>query len=331
MREVATLAGVGIKTVSRVINDEPNVSAQTAARVRDAAAKLRYEPDLYAGNLRRRDRRTGSIGLLLADASDPFEAVMQRAIEAEVERRGMVMITISVAENAAREHRAVKEMLRRRVDGLILMPAGHNESYLLEIQERGVPLVFVDRNAKGVAADTVLTNNADASAMAARQLVGLGHRRIALVGKPPAIETERDRESGFLNAVKLHSERSIKVRVEVGLENVQQTMAAVERLLTADSPPTAIFSTQNMITVGVVRALHTLGLQDRVALIGFDDFALADVLSPGITVLQQHPAQMGHLAARRLLARIDGDESQARIDIVESPLIRRGSGEIVPR
>ncbi|WRS30462.1 LacI family DNA-binding transcriptional regulator [Actinomycetaceae bacterium MB13-C1-2] len=330
IREVAILAGVGTKTVSRVMNNEPNVRPETAARVRDAAAKLRYEPDLYAGNLRRRDRSTGSIGLLLADASDPFEASMQRAIEAEVERRGMVMITMSVDENPARQRRAVNEMLRRRVDGLILMPAGRSDGYLTEIQERGLPMVFVDRHADGSAADTILTNNVEASQVAARQLVNLGHRQIALVGKPHEIETERVREQGFLDEVRRTGGEEVDVQVRMGMSDDKETTSVALELLQSSKPPTAFFATQNMITVGTVRALHRLGLQDRVALIGFDDFPLADVLAPGITVLQQNPAEMGRIAARRLLERIDGLEGDPRLDIVVSPLIQRGSGEIRP-
>lgn len=330
IREVATLAGVGIKTVSRVMNDEPNVRPETAARVRDAAAKLRYEPDIYAGNLRRRDRSTGSIGLLLADASDPFEAAMQRAIEAEVEGRGMVMITMSVDENPARQRRAVTEMLRRRVDGLILMPVGRSDAYLAEIQDRGLPMVFVDRHADGASADTVLTNNTEASEIAARQLLSLGHRRIALLGKPHEIETERVREQGFLDEVRRTGEDRADVQVRMGMSDEAETEDVVRGLIQGSQPPTAFFTTQNMITVGTVRVLHQLGLQHRVALIGFDDIPLADALNPGITVLQQNPAEMGRVAARRLLERIDGLAVDPRLDVVASPLIQRGSGEIRP-
>lgn len=331
MREVATLAGVGLKTVSRVINDEPNVSAETAERVRVAAEKLRYQPDLYAGNLRRRDRSTGTLGLLLADATDPFEAVLQRAIEAEIERRKMVMITMSLDENETRQRRSVKELLRRRVDGLIMMPVARNESYLLEEQENGLPLVFVDRSATGVEADTVLTNNAQAAASAAEQLMDLGHRHIALVGRREEIATERDREIGFLDAIRSRGDARIQVTMEIGLEGEGPTVAAIERLFQRTDPPTAVFTAQNMLTIGAVRALHRLDLQNEIALIGFDDFALSDLLEPGVTVLQQDPAAMGKLAAERLLARIDGDRSAPRLDIVPSRLVQRGSGEIRPR
>ncbi len=328
MRDVAALAGVGIKTVSRVVNNEPNVSKTTAERVRQAADELNYRPDRFAGNLRRLDRSTQAIGLLLADASDPFEAVMQRAIESEIETRDMVMFTMSLDENENRQMRAVEEMLDRRVDGLIIMPVASSEGHLVRYQDAGLPVVFIDRSAKGASADTILTNNREASALAAEQFVSLGHRYLGVVGRSSTIETERDRKAGFLDGAERACEDIVDVAVEMGADDEELVEAAVRRLLSKEQPVTAIFATQNSVTVAVIGALHRMGLQHQVALIGFDDFPLADLVEPGITVLRQDPAAIGRLAAIRLLDRIDGEDGASRLDIVPSRLVRRGSGEI---
>ena len=330
MRHVAALAGVGIKTVSRVINGEPNVTDATAAKVREAAESLNYLPDLHAGNLRRSDRKTKTLGLLVGNVGNPFAGAVHRAIEDAAALRGVAVFASSLDDDPEREFAIVSALLRRRVDGLILTTASKNQSYLLPEQERGTRFVFVDREPVGIDADAVVSDNAAGSSAATRHLIERGHRHIAFLGDHSQIQTARERQRGFLEELGRAGISTRNVVVIEGLNNEGKARSAMTALLDSDDPPTAIFSSQDLVTIGAVRALRDRGMHRSVALVGFDDFDLADLLEPGITVVAQNPKRIGALAAERLFARIDGADQAAQTYTVPTTLIPRGSGEIAP-
>lgn len=331
MRHVAALAGVGVKTVSRVINGEPNVSEATIARVQAAAASLHYQPDLHAGNLRRNDRRTHTLALLVGSVANPFSGALHRAVEDAAAQRGMAVFASSLDDDPARERGLVSAFLSRRVDGLILTTVSKSQGYLLPEQERGTPLVFVDREPVGIEADAIVSDNASGAASATRHLIEHGHRRIAYLGDRLDIQTARERHRGFLEELGRAGISTSSLPVIDNLHDENSARDAVNRLLDSDNPPTAIFSSQNLVTIGAVRALRDHDAHRRVALVGFDDVPLADLLEPGITVVAQDPQRIGELAAERMFARLDGDTSADRRYVVPTTLIVRGSGEIRPR
>ena len=330
MRHVAALAGVGIKTVSRVINGEPNVSDATIARVRSAAEQLNYQPDLHAGNLRRTDRKTQTVGLLVGSVANPFSGAIHRAVEDAAAERGVAVFASSLDDDPDRERGIVEAFLRRRVDGLILTTVNKNQGYLQHELDQGTPMVFVDREPVGVDADAIVSDNVDGAATATRHLMDHGHRRIAYLGDRTDIQTAAWRKRGFLSEFGKAGIPTSDVPLLDDLHDEESARLAVARLLESDNPPTAIFSSQNLVTIGVVRALREHGLSRQIALVGFDDIVLADLLEPAITVIAQKPQRIGALAAERLFARLDGDSDRARAWIVPTELIVRGSGEIRP-
>lgn len=331
MRDVAALAGVGLKTVSRVFNDEPNVSAATIRRVRDAAERLDYRLNVYAGDLKRLDRRARTIGLIVGSVANPFSASVNRGVEDVATAHGTAVIASSLDEDENHETRIISEMLRRRVDALILTTVRRNQSHLVKEQERGTVLVFVDRTPTGIAADSVVTNNFVAAGTAAAHLLDHGHTRIAYLGDDARLWTAQERRRGFHATL---DERGIDPATTVTIQDLHDeriAAAAVGALLDSADPPTALFTAQNLVTIGAIRALRERALQHEIALIGFDDISLADILEPGITVLAQDPYRIGQLAAERAFARLQGDRSEPQALVVESVLIPRGSGEIRPR
>jgi DNA-binding LacI/PurR family transcriptional regulator len=328
MRHVAALAGVGIKTVSRVVNGEPNVSEATIARVMEAARTLDYQPDLHAGNLRRADGRTRTLGLLVGSVSNPFSGAVHRAVEEAGISRGIAVFASSLDDDPEREEASVSAFLRRRVDGLILTTISRSQSYLAAEMGRGTPIVFVDREPAGVTADTVVSDNAAGAALATRHLLEHGHRHIAYLGDRADIQTARERRRGFLEELGRAGVATSAIPVVENLHDEATSFDALLGLLTSDDPPTAVFSAQNLVTVGAVRALRARDLHKRVALIGFDDVPLADLLDPGVTVVAQNPQRIGQLAAERVFARLDGDTAPGQRHIVPTRLIARGSGEI---
>jgi len=330
MRHVAALAGVGIKTVSRVINGEPNVSEATVAKVKAAAESLDYQPDLHAGNLRRADGRTRTLGLLVGSVANPFSGVLHRAVEDAAHERGIAVFASSLDDDPAREESLVSAFLQRRVDGLILVTVSKSQSYLAPEQRRGTPVVFVDREPAGVEADVVVSDNADGAAAATRHLLAHGHRRIAYLGDRIDIQTAGERRRGFLEELGRAGVATAGIPVVTGLHDEASASRALLALLDSENPPTAVFSSQNLVTIGAIRALRERGAHRRIALVGFDDIPLSDLLDPGITVVAQNPQRIGELAAERILARIDGDRTPVNTYIVPTELIARGSGEIRP-
>lgn len=329
IRDVAAFAGVGIKTVSRVINNEANVSPAMRDRVQRAVSTLNFKPNAGAGALRRGDRRTRTLGLLLDAVDNPFSAAINRAVERVASRRATAVFAASSDDDPERERQLVDAFTRRRVDGLILTTIATDHGYLQAEREQGTPLVFVDRPPVGLLADAVLSDNYDSARRATEHLLQHGHRRIAHLGDETSISTARERSRGFHDA--MAAAGVVEPLEELDLSSQELATRAVHRLLGGAGPPTALFASQNLVLLGTIRALHTLGRQEQVALVGFDDLLLADLLQPGITVLAQDPTEIGTQAATQLFARLDGDQSPVRTTVVPTTLITRGSGEIPPR
>ncbi|WP_201754459.1 LacI family DNA-binding transcriptional regulator [Micromonospora rubida] len=328
MRDVAALAGVGVKTVSRVLNDEPNVSDQLKERVNRAAAALNYELNVYAGGLRRSGARTNAIGLMLESVDNPFSAAIHRGVETVMRRHSIVVLAESFDEDPGRERTVVKDFLQRRVDGLILTTVSRDQAYLSAEAARGTSIVFVDRPAVSVAFDSVVSCNFDGALIATRHVLQHGHRRLAFIGGNQQVWTLRERRRGYLEELDRWNIECPPAHDVTGLLGEEEARLAAHAMLDAPEPPTAIFPTQNRLVVGVVRALHERGVQHRVAMVGFDDVELFDLLDPGVTVVAQNPHRLGELAAERLLARMAREPLELETLRVPTRLVKRGSGEI---
>ncbi|MEU0568345.1 LacI family DNA-binding transcriptional regulator [Nonomuraea sp. NPDC005983] len=322
MKDVASAAGVALKTVSRVVNGEPGVNPATAERVRVAIERLGYSRNESARVLRR--GTTSTVGLVIEDVADPFYSSLSRAVEDVVVGHGCLLLSGSSGEEPARERELVRTFCARRVDGLIVVPAGDDHSYLRPELDAGTPAVFADRPpGPGLDVDTVLSDNAGGAALATRHLLAHGHRRIALLADQPSIFTAAQRLEGYRRALGvLYDDRLVAMRAP----SPEAVRADLERMLALDDPPTALFTGNGRLTVTALRALAG----HRMALVGFDDFELADLLSPGVTVVAQDPAGMGRTAAEILFRRLSGDTGPASHVRLPVALVPRGSGELPP-
>jgi len=328
MRDVAALAGVSLKTVSRVINAEPAVSNDVRSRVNGAIQRLDYRHNHAASSLRRSDRKSSTIGVLLEDVANPFSSALHREIEDVALQRGVLVLAGSSDEDEAREQQLIAAFTSRRVDGLIIVPASHDHSYLLSERRAGTPMVFVDRPPAFLDADSVLTDNQAGVRQGVAHLIEHGHRRIGYLGDLMTITTAAERYQGYQAELAAATIELDEALVRLDVHGIEKADAAVVELLKGPQPPTALFTSQNLLTIGASRALHRLDLHHRVALVGFDDVLLADMLEPGITVIAQDPSTMGRKAAEQLFRRIDGDQSPSVHLVVPTHLITRGSGEI---
>jgi LacI family transcriptional regulator len=328
MRDVAALAGVGIKTVSRVFNDVPTVAPDLVERVREAADKLGYRPNLTAASLRRADRRTHTIGLLLDDVSNPYSSAVHRAVEDFAREQNVFVLAASLDDDPKREQELVRRLVDRRVDGVIVMPVGRDHRYVVTEQQAGTAFVFVDRLATPLVADAVVTDNLAGAREGVTHLLATGRRRIAHLGDDLAIPTAEQRFLGYCQALAAAGIAVDPALVVHGLRRSEQACRATRELVLGQAPE-GLFTSQNLVTIGAVEALHSSGRQHEIALVGFDDVPMAAALDPGITVVAQDPAALGRAAAGRLFDRMAGDTSAPTVKTIPTRLVVRGSGELV--
>jgi DNA-binding LacI/PurR family transcriptional regulator len=329
MRDVARAAGVSPMTVSRVVSGEASVMPETAAKVERAIRRLGYQRNEAARRLRRKGQPTQTIGLLVDDLANPFFAALAAAVEDAARQHNYVVLIGSSNDSLRREREVVAAFCARQVDGLIVVPVAGNHRFLAEELARGTKVVCVDRPADGLAVDKVLVDNRTGARGAVRHLLDQGHRRIGYLGDREDIWTIQERYAGFHDAFTDIGTEPDPRLVRHGPRSRGAAAELASSLLSLADPPTALFTTTDLITMGAIDALQ--GEADRVALIGFDEFALADKVSPPVTVVAQDPIALGATAAQLLFSRIAGDTSPPREVILLTRLVIRGSGEIPPR
>jgi DNA-binding LacI/PurR family transcriptional regulator len=348
MRDVARAAGVSLMTVSRVVNRDPGVQPETAAKVERAVRQLGYQRNDAARQLRRKDEPTQTIGLLVDDIANPFFATLARAVEDAARLHSCVVLIGSSNDSIDTEREVISAFCSRRVDGVILVPAAGSHRFLRAQQELGVKVVCVDRPAAQLEVDTVLVDNRHGAHAAVRHLISYGHHRIGYLGDRDDIWAVRERYAGFLQALAEEGLAADPAIVRHGLRSRAEAAGATADLLRRPEPPTAIFASNDLVTMGVIDGLQDAGSYGpsashsdgdgarpggptgRIALVGFDEFALADKLTPPVTVVAQDPAAIGATAAQLLFTRINGDTSPPRDILLLTRLIARGSGEIAP-
>ncbi|MFG2295768.1 LacI family DNA-binding transcriptional regulator [Streptomyces sp. NPDC048603] len=327
MKDVASRAGVGLKTVSRVVNGEPGVTAETERRVQEAIEALGFRRNDSARVLRK--GRTATVGLVLEDLADPFYGPLNRAVEEVARAHGALLVNGSSAEDPDRERELALALCARRVDGLIVIPAGDDHRYLEPEMEAGVATVFVDRPAGRIDADVVLSDSFGGAREGVAHLIAHGHRRIGFIGDHPRIHTATERLRGYRAAMDDAGLPVDECWVSLGSTAPERVTAAATAMLAGPAPVTALFAGNNRVTVTLVRVLAAEP-RPLAALVGFDDFELADLLRPGVTVVAQDAAALGRVATERLFARLEGDRPAPERIVLPTRLIPRGSGELPP-
>ena len=326
LSDVAREVGVSAKTVSRVLNDDGPASAQTREQVLAAVAKLGFQPNLMARNIRVGGPDT-TIGLVIPDLGNPFFGAVARSIEDTVRDRGLTLLMGSSADDPERERALTDKFLARRVSILLVVPSvGADHSHLKTHRAAGLPVVFIDRPGTGLSTDSVVSSNRAGAHDGVAHLVAHGHRRIGFVGDlPTKLYTRRERLAGYreaLQEVGLPYDRSLVTNAH----DQHGASASTSQLLGLVDPPTAVFAGNNIVALGIVTELARRKRKD-VAVVAFDDVPLAEALEPALTVVSQAAEEIGRTAAATALARLDGDRGRARTITVPTRLIVRGSGE----
>lgn len=318
---MAVRAGVSTATVSRYLRGD---RVRSAARIGSAIRELGYTPNPAARSLR--SGVNCAVGVVVPDITNPFFAAVVRGIE-RVSRVGQYNILLCDTEESTRREEEVLSDLVRRVDGIILAPVTEQDMTPVRLREAGPPIVFLDRTIVGREAfDSVLVDNEGGAAQAADYLIGLGHRRLATISGPLDTTPGRGRHQGFVETAQAHD---VQVLVQPGDFKEASGYQGVVRLLAMDPAPTAIFTANNEMTVGALKALYDLRIRipEEISILGFDDLALGAILHPPLTVIDRPMEEQGETAMRLLLDRLTpGDPaSEPRVVRLGTSLLVRGS------
>lgn len=322
MQDVAALARVSAKTVSRVYNDDPHVDPDTRARVTAALESLNYVPNTIATSFRA--GHTAAVGVAVPDIADPFFASIARAIEDRARQNDMAVFITSLGTDGAAEQGLVESLLRRQLSGLIIAPTGVDHEYLKRWIGR-TPTVFVDRAANGITADSFVDDDHGGAVIATEHLLAKGHRRIAFIGDNSDIPTTRNRLAGYGDALAARDLTVDDALVVTGVMDRGEAVAALRDLMALEDPPTALFLSNARVAMDCVPGIQLLHLDD-VAFVGFGDFPLADAVCPPVTVIDQNPAELGRQAIERILGRIDHPQRRyRRRNVLDVELVVRAS------
>ena len=312
IKDVARLAGVSPSTVSKYINGG-SVRKENIASIRSAIARLDYRVNPIARSLK--PRRSLSVGILLPSLAAPFFSSVFMASDRVLRERGYhSMISCYYADHGL-ERDYLSYLMNTGADGLIYVPENLTAEEFQELTaHRDIPVVQVDRMIPGVDSDTVLSENKKSACLAVSRLTAKGHRRIALVGGPSSVQTAKERLAGYLQALELNGILYDGTLVFSGELSFAFGYQSFGELMDSAMPPTAIFSTNHDITMGVITAARERGLRipEEVDVFGFDCVDVCAVMSPPLPVVYQPEEEMGRLAAAYLMERLDGYSGEPR-------------------
>jgi LacI family transcriptional regulator len=300
MRDISLATGVSVKTVSRALAGEPLVRESTRALVLAEAARLGFHRNDIAAGLRSSQQSMKTIGVLLGDLANPFFPPLLRGIHAIARQRGHLVLTADAEGDPRQEKEAIQSFLAHRVDGIIIAPTGTDYGYLAHEATFGSAIVFVDSAPLGLQADAVLTTNSASTRHGIEHLLGHGHRRIGYIGLPSSGYGVPKRWDGYLAALKQADIAPDPTLVRRGLRDESEAAAAADELLCSADPPTALFTDNNRMTIGVLQSSSYA--RRPVDLVGFDHFDLAEQL--GVSVIDSNPFGVGKAGAELLFRRL---------------------------
>jgi LacI family transcriptional regulator len=334
MRDVARLAGVSISTVSAVVNNKAIVSSESTALVQKAIEALGFTPHGGARGLR--TGRTHILGFVVQDITNPFFVEALRGVEDEALKHGYEVMVCNSNDRPDLELRHLKALYAQRVDGVLLAPVDSYSARELLVRDRA-PIVFIDCVPMKAKVSCVVTDNFDAAYEATRHLVGLGHRRIAVISGKLTHSTSIDRVEGCRKALQESNLPVQEESVRQGDSHIESGYRIGLNLLQSSEPPTAIFTLNNRMALGILRALRELRIAcpERVSVMSFDDPDWAEVFAPSLTAIEQPTYEIGKSAVSLLLHSIQSTKDDGDVDtrqvLLKSTLRIRGSTGSAPK
>lgn len=327
IRTVAAKAGVSVATVSRFLNGNARINAETEARVREAIEDLGYVPNASARELATHTTRT--IALIFPKLSGPFFSALIRGAEMETSASGYHLLIYGASDVAIGDDNQTLGLLTTKVDGLILASQAVQQRYLRTLKRQGAPVVLLGEKLDGVTGDSIIPDNVGGAAQIVTHLIDHGYRRIALIKGPETQSHARDREAGYRQALRAHGLFIDPALVAMGDFDERSGYTAMLQLLQQHPAPEAVFAANDQMAIGAMAAIHENGgrIPTDIALVGFDDIEPARYLQPPLTTVHQEMVGQGQLAVRMLLARVQGSQAPPETRVIPTELaIRRSCG-----
>ena len=323
IKDVAERAGVSTATVSRALTGSTSVKPELRNRIRLAVEELGYRPNRLASNLRR--QTTETVGIVVSDIENPHFTQVVRAVEDAAYRRGYRVLLCNTDETREKQRSYLEVLAAERVVGVILSPSDPAGAEIGALLSAGIPVVAFDRRVDDPRADAVVIDNARGARLATEYLIGLGHERIGFVAGLPEIQTGRERLAGYEEVMRM---RGLPVMSAVGAFRIEKAFEATNELL-ANDDLSAILVSNNLMTIGTLRAIRDRGLKvpDDVAVVSIDDPPWAELVEPPLTTLAQPVRLMAEAAVNLLFERISGERTKPKTEIFAFELReRRSSG-----
>ncbi|ANS74417.1 LacI family transcriptional regulator [Paenibacillus yonginensis] len=325
--DVARAAGVSKSTVSQYLNQRYKyMSEETRQRIGEVIDELGYQPNGLARSLKQ--NRTHLVGVVVADIDYSLSIQCVKAIENELQNRGIQVLICNSDENPEKEQRHIETLIARQVDGLIVFPTGHQASAYERLSEQQLPFVLIDRLVEGVSTQSLLLDNEMAVKLAVEELVREGHERIGIVTLPlgeQGITPRKERLGGFRKAME-----------EAGLQPVEdyvlsvpasEVAARLAELLARPEPPTALLAGNDIVLAELLKAANRQGIiiPEHLSLIGIDDAEFAQIYNPVITTIRQPAHEMGAQAAKVILSAIEEKDRPVPITYRFPPTLQQGA------
>jgi LacI family transcriptional regulator len=323
--DVAKRAGVAPITVSRVINNSGYISQATRERVEAAVKELGYVPNTLARGLR--SKQTKTLALVVTDITNPYFTLMARGVEDAAGAFDYTVVYCNTDESETKEEKYVNILAQRQVDGVLLVPACGNVKTIKFLLSNDINIVALDRRVSGVKIDSVRSDSEDGAYRLIKLLIGLGHKRIAMITGPKDVSTSVDRVAGYQRAL-IESGLRDNEQVYHGAFIQQSGYEFTMQAMTQSPRPTAIFGANNFIAIGIIKALRDLRINvpGDVSVVAFDDFPESMLVAPFLTFAEQPAYEMGRMATELLLKRISGELTGGYQKLIlPTQIIERGS------
>ena len=328
IRDVAKQAGVAPMTVSRVINNSGYVSEETRTRVEAAISQLGYVPNMLGPSLR--FNQTNTLALVLTDITNPFWTTLARGVEDAAQEAGYSVILCNTDESEEKQDQYLTMLLKRRIDGILLVPSSSTSNIVHNIKTQGVKVVVLDREVNDADVDVIQGDSVGGAYRLTRYLIDLGHQHVAILSGPKNVSTSSQRVAGYCQAMDEANLSHNAANVYWGEFSQSMGYEMAERALGTAPRPTALLAVNNFIANGALRALRDKGIRvpDDISVVSFDDIPVSINPMPFLTVAAQPAYEMGYQATQLLVARLanEGPDTVQKIILPVEILVRQSSG-----
>lgn len=327
MKDIAKLAGVSVVTVSRVVNDSSNVGDETRKKVQQAIKELKYKPNRVAKRLRSTVSSGNLLGVLIPDIKNPFYVDVLNGIEEIAYKNNYALIMCNFNQDEEKQSRYIDILLSEAVDGMIVAPVKTDDQKIINVIQSGLPIVCVDRGLKDVDVDVVLVDNKRGAFLAVEHIIKSGYKRIAYISGKRDIPSSLQREEGYLEALKKYDIAVDSSLIKYGDSSHASGVTLSGDLLDLPNPPDAIFTGNNLITLGALETINKreIKIPQEVAIVGFDDMYWSNSFNPPLTAVRQPAHEIGKRAIELLIQRIEDPHKSTVQMILNADLIQRKS------